>query len=245
MLAKRFLETCIEVLTRVIDEQTAAIAASAELIVDAIATGHRFFAFGCSHSGLPVQDVYYRAGGLILVNPIIPPGLTLDVRPPTMTSAIERMEGYGRVIFDSVPAQAGDVLVLLSTSGRNPVPIDVAMAARERGLKVIVITSMLYTEAVSTRHASGKKAHEFADVVIDNYSPVGDAVLDVPGLPQRTGSTSGIVGSALMHAIVSQVVEGLVARGITPPIYVSGNLDGGAEHNARMLAEYAGQIHYL
>lgn len=245
MLAKRFLETCIEVLTRVIDEQTAAIAAAAELIVDAIATGHRFFAFGCSHSGLPVQDVYYRAGGLILVNPIIPPGLTLDVRPPTMTSAIERMEGYGRVIFDSVPAQAGDVLVLLSTSGRNPVPIDVAMAARERGLKVIVITSMLYTEAVSTRHASGKKAHEFADVVIDNYSPVGDAVLDVPGLPQRTGSTSGIVGSALMHAIVSQVVEGLVARGITPPIYVSGNLDGGAEHNARMLAEYAGQIHYL
>jgi len=137
------------------------------------------------------------------------------------------------------------VLILISTSGRNPAPIEVAIEAKARGLTLIVITSLEYSRGVSSRDPSGRKAYELADLVLDNYSPKGDAVLALEGLPQKTGSTSGVVASVIMHAIVSQVVENLVARGFAPPIYMSGNLDGGAEHNARMLAAYKDHIFYM
>jgi len=137
------------------------------------------------------------------------------------------------------------VLILISTSGRNPVPIEVAVEAKARGLTLIVITSLEYSRGVSSRDPSGRKAYELADLVLDNYSPKGDAVLALEGLSQKTGSTSGVVASVIMHAIVSQVVENLVARGFAPPIYMSGNLDGGAEHNARMLAAYKDHIFYM
>ena len=244
-LAGTYLDLCLGVLSRVKAEQMEKIAEAAKIIADAIAGRHTFFAFGCTHSNLPVQDVFYRAGGLMLVNPIFPPGLALDVRPPTMTSEMERLEGYGQVFFQHVPAKPGDVLLLISTSGRNAVPVDIALEAKQRGMKLIVITSLAYSQAVSSRHPSGKKVYELGDVVLDNYSPKGDAVLSVEGLPQKTGSTSGVVGSVLMHAIISQVVQNLVDAGLTPPIYLSGNLDGGAEHNARMLEAYRDRIFYL
>lgn len=245
-LAERYLDVAIHTLTQLRDEQLDKIATAAEMITEAIVAGHSFFAFGCTHSSLPVQDVYYRAGGFMLVNPIFPPGLKLDVRPPTMTSAMEQLEGYGDLIFDQqVPAEAGDVLILLSTSGRNAVPVEVALAAKARGMHLIAITSMIYTQEVTSRHPSGKKVYEIADLVIDNYSPRGDAVLEIQGLAQKTGSTSGIVGSALMHAIISQVVANLVDQGLTPPIYLSGNLDGGGEHNKAMLEAYQDRIFYM
>ena len=181
----------------------------------------------------------------MLINPIFAPGLTLDVRPPTMTSRIERLEGYGRLIMQNVPAGEGDVLVLISVSGRNAVPVEVAMETKERGMKLIVITALDYTKNVTSRHSSGKKVYELADLVLDNYSPKGDAILELEGLPQKTGATSGIAASVIMHAIVSQVVENLINKGITPPIYMSGNLDGGAEYNERMLKEYRDRIFYL
>jgi uncharacterized phosphosugar-binding protein len=245
VLAQSYINTCLTVLQRLQDEQMDKIEEAARIIADAIAEGHSFFAFGCTHSNLPVQEVFYRAGGLMLVNPIFPPGLSLDARPPTMTSQMEQMEGYGRLIFRNVPAKEGDVLVLISTSGRNAVPIEVAMEAKKRGLTVIAITALEYSRSLTSRHSSGKKVYELADLVLDNYSPRGDAVLELEGLPQKTGSTSGVVASVMMHAIISQVVENLMAKGFAPPIYMSGNLDGGAEHNEHMLKAYKDRIFYM
>lgn len=245
MLAQRYLNVCLAVLKCLQNEQMGKIEEAARLVAEAIAGGHSFFAFGCTHSNLPVQEVFYRAGGFMLVNPIFPPGLSLDTRPPTMTSQMERLEGYGRLIFQTVPAKEGDVLILLSTSGRNAVPIEVAMEAKKRGMTVIAITSIEYSQAMSSRHSSGKKVYELADLVLDNYSPPGDAVLELEGLPQKTGSTSGVVASVMMHAIISQVVENLITKGFAPPIYMSGNLDGGAEHNEHMLEAYKDRIFYM
>jgi uncharacterized phosphosugar-binding protein len=245
MLAQRYLKTCLTVLQRLQAEQMAKIEEAAHLIADAIVGGHSLFAFGCTHSSIPVQEVFYRAGGFMLVNPIFAPGLSLDVRPPTMTSRMEQMDGYGNLIFENVPAREGDVLILISTSGRNAVPIEVALDAKKRGLTVIAITSLEYSQGVTSRHASGKKVFEIADLVLDNYSPKGDAVLELEGLPQKTGSTSGVVATIIMHAIVSQVVENLMAKGFAPPIYMSGNLDGGSEHNKRMLEAYKDRIFYM
>lgn len=245
MLAQSYINTCLTMLQRLRDEQMDKIQEAARIIAEAIIGGHSFFAFGCTHSNLPVQEVFYRAGGLMLVNPIFPPGLSLDTRPPTMTSQMEQMEGYGRLIFRNVPAKEGDVLVLISTSGRNAVPIEVAMEAKKRGLTVIAITALDYSRSLTSRHSSGKKVYELADLVLDNYSPRGDAALELEGLPQKTGSTSGVVASVMLHAIISQVVENLMAKGFAPPIYMSGNLDGGAEHNEHMLEAYKDRIFYM
>jgi uncharacterized phosphosugar-binding protein len=244
-LGGTYIDVCITILERLRREQSDRIRRAGEIISAAIVEGRSFFAFGCTHSNLPVQDVYYRAGGLMLVNPVFPPGLSLDVRPPTLTSSLERLEGYGKLIFQQIPAHPGDVMVLLSTSGRNPVPVEVALEAKAHQMALIAVTSLAYATSVSSRHPSGRKVHEIADLVIDNYSPPGDAVLSVEGLPQKTGSTSGVVGSVIMHAIVSEVVERLVDQGITPPIYVSGNLDGGMAHNERQLQQYRDHIFYL
>lgn len=245
MLARNYINICLNMLQRLRDEQMDKIQEAARIIAEAIINGHSFFAFGCTHSNLPVQEVFYRAGGLMLVNPIFLPGLSLDTRPPTMTSQMEQMEGYGRLIFRNVPAKEGDVLVLISTSGRNAVPIEVAMEAKKRGLTVIAITALDYSRSLTSRHSSGKKVYELADLVLDNYSPRGDAALELEGLPQKTGSTSGVVASVMLHAIVSQVVENLMAKGFAPPIYMSGNLDGGAEHNQHMLEAYKDRIFYM
>ncbi len=194
MLARTYLDKVIDIMGKLRDTQLEAIDQAGEMIAQAIVDGHSLFAFGCSHSAVPVEDIFYRAGGLMLVNPIFGPGLTLDIHPPTITTQIEQLPGYAKIILDRLPTKPGDVLILVSVSGRNPVPIEIAMAAKDKGMKVIGITSMQYTNSVSSRHSSGKKMYEFADLVIDNLAVPGDAVLEVEGVPQKICPTSGAVG---------------------------------------------------
>jgi len=245
MLAIKYLEGVMEFLKRIEETQQGNIEAAAERISQAIIEGHNLYAFGCSHSSLPVQDIFYRAGGLMLVNPIFGPGLTLDVRPPTFTSSMERLEGYGELLLERVPIKEGDVLIVVSVSGRNAVPIEMARAAKERGVIVIAVTSMEYTTQVSSRHSSGKKMYEFADIVLDNQAPRGDAILELAGVPQKFCPVSGITSTAILHALMAETVEKLVAKGFTPPVYLAANVEGGQEWNARLLKEYEGRILYM
>lgn len=182
----------------------------------------------------------------MLVNPIFGPGIaSLDVRPATMSSAIERLQGYAQVLLDNNPIQPGDVLILVSVSGRNAVPVEMAQLARERGIKVIGVTSRAYTDAFASRHPSGKKMYEFADVVLDNKVDQGDAMLKAEGVPQKFCPASGVTSTALLHALVAATVEELLARGMTPPIFLAANVDGGGEYNARLLKQFKDRIFYL
>ncbi|MCJ7708699.1 MAG: sugar isomerase domain-containing protein, partial [Anaerolineales bacterium] len=177
-LAKAYIDGVIQLLQRITEEEMPALRDAAKIMAEAIAQGKRIFAFGCTHSSLPIQDLVYRAGGLMLINPIFGPGIaSLDVRPATMSSAIERLQGYAQALLDNNPIGAGDVLILVSVSGRNAVPVEMAQLARERGIKVIGVTSRVYTDAFASRHPSGKKMYEFADVVLDNKVDQGDAML--------------------------------------------------------------------
>jgi uncharacterized phosphosugar-binding protein len=181
----------------------------------------------------------------MLVNPIYPHGMNLFVRPMTLTSQLERVLGLGATLLSGSPVQAGDALIIASTSGRNAVAIDMAIAAKERGMGVIGITALAYTKGVTSRHPSGKKLVDLCDVVIDNCAPYGDAAVEVEGFPQKVGPLSSVTGCAIVNALVAEVVARLVQRGITPPVYMSANLDGGDEFNARLLAENKHRIHYL
>ncbi len=245
-LAKAYIDGVIQLLQRITEEEMPALRDAAKIMAGAIAQGKRIFAFGCTHSSLPIQDLVYRAGGLMLINPLFGPGIaSLDVRPATMSSAIERLQGYAQALLDNNPIGSGDVLILVSVSGRNAVPVEMAQLARERGVKVIGVTSRVYSDAFASRHPSGKKMYEFADVVLDNKVDQGDAMLKAEGVPQKFCPASGVTSTALLQALVAATVEELLTRGITPPIFLAANVDGGAEYNARLLAQYKDRILYL
>jgi uncharacterized phosphosugar-binding protein len=245
-LSLEYLDQAQALLARVREEEQEAMDRAAELLADAVVGGQRIFAFGCTHSALPVQDIVYRAGGLMLVNPIMGPGITsLETRPTTLTSAMEKLEGYADALLDASPIQPGDVLIVVSVSGRNAVPIEMARSAKERGLQVIALTSMAYSSSVDSRHPSGAKVYELADVVLDNKADVGDAVLEHDGVPQRFSPASGVTSTAILHAVVSGAIEKVVAAGVEPPVFLAANVDGGAEYNARLTAEHRDRIFFL
>jgi uncharacterized phosphosugar-binding protein len=245
MLAKTYLHNIQALIGELIETQAPAIERAAETIADAIGKGHSLFGFGCNHSLLPILDIYYRAGGLMLLNPIIGPGLLLELHPPTLTSKVEQLEGYADIILASAPIKAGDVLILISVSGRNAVPVEVAVKARSLGAIVIGVTSRAFSDSVTPRNHLGKKLIDVVDIVIDNLVPPGDASLSLAGVPQKFTPVSGVSSVALMHALMAETIERLVARGITPPVYLSGNIEGGAAYNDRMLAENASRIFYM
>ncbi len=241
-----YLSGVINLLQRIASEEGPSIQKAAMLIADAVEGGHNLFAFGCTHSSLPIQDLVYRAGGLMLINPIYGPGIAaMDTRPATLSSEIEKLSGFAQALYDTYPLKSGDVLILVSVSGRNAVPIEMAQIGKQRGLKVIGLTSREYADGVESRHISGKKMHDFADVVLDNKVAKGDAILKAEGIPQKFCPASGVTSIAILQAMVAASIQELLHRGITPPIYLAGNVDGGKEYNAHLLDKYKDHIFYL
>jgi len=245
MSAQTYFDRAIEALQQVASTQSERIGTAAGLVVDAIVGGKALYAFGATHSFMIAEELVYRTGGLMLVNPIYPHGMNLSVRPIPVTSQFERVPGLGAELLGLAPVAAGDVVIVASTSGRNPVPIDLALAATARGAQVIGITSMAYTQRVSSRHASGKKLVDVCTVVIDNGAPYGDAAVEVKGFAQAVGPLSSVTGCAIANAIVAETVARLVARGYEPPVFMSANVDGGDAYNARLMRANAHRIHYL
>ena len=245
MSSEAYLDAAAEGLRRLRETQLDAIDRAAETIADAVVGGRKVLAFGATHSFIIAMELVYRTGGLMLVSPIYPHGMDLGVRPMTLTSQLERIPGLGRALLENSPAAKGDVLIIASTSGRNPAAIDMAIGAREAGVTTIAVTSMAYTKSVDSRHPSGRKLFELCDQVIDNCAPAGDAAVEVPGFPQKTGPLSTVLGCAAVNAVIAQVVRNLVDRGVTPHVFVSANLPGGDEHNQDLLRENRDRIFYL
>lgn len=239
----------INIVTRTIGEayetQKKELEEAAALIAEAIETRHNVFVFGCSHAGILAEEVFYRTGGLAVINPIFFPAMMLNTRPITMTSSLERLPGLGKIIFEKNHVSEGDVLILHSVSGRNAVPVDMALIAREKGVKTICITNLEYSRAVTARHPSGKRLFEVCDIVIDNKGTVGDAAVEIKGLPEKIGPTSTAVGTALINALVIDAVNKMIDDGTVPPVLMSANLDGGDAHNAKIFEEYADNIFYM
>ncbi|MFD5424282.1 SIS domain-containing protein [Streptomyces sp. NPDC127084] len=243
--AEQFLDAAIGLLGRVREEEAAQVAAAGAAIADTVSAGGRLFAFGAGHSSLAAQDVVYRAGGLALMNLLTVPGTVgIDVRPATLGSALERVEGLAGAVLESSPARPGDLLVVISLSGRNALPVEMAMRARDLGLTVIGVTSVAYVTGTSPRHASGSHLRDHCDVVLDSKIAVGDAELTADGIGAPFAPASTVVTSALMQAVMASAAAELAARGVEPPLLRSGNVDGGREWNARVMAEHADRIFY-
>ncbi|MGW3568655.1 SIS domain-containing protein [Streptomyces sp. NPDC000941] len=244
-LAGQYFDAAIGLLQRVRDEEAEAIGAAGALVAETAATGGRLFAFGAGHSSLPAQDVVYRAGGLALMNLLPIPGMVgVDVMPATLGSALERVDGLAGVVLDNSPARAGDLLFIISLSGRNPLPVEMATHARSLGLKVIGVTSVAYATATASRHRSGDFLKDHCDLVLDSKIPVGDAELTADGVGAPFAPASTVVTSALMQAVIATAAGELAARGIDPPMLRSGNVDGGHDWNRQVMSEYGDRIFY-
>lgn len=233
------------ILDTVLETQAQAMEDAARMISDATLQGRNVFAFGCSHAGLVTLELYYRTGGMATINPVRAPGLNLDVDPATMTSQMERLNDYGRLIIDALPLGQGDVIIIHSVSGRNPVTIDAALRAREKGAKVIALTNMKTSTTVTSRHPLGKNLYQAADLVIDNCGERGDASLVIENVPERVAPTSTTIGAAILNAIVAQAVDNIVRAGGVAPVFISGNLDGSDAHNQLIFEKYKEHIFYM
>lgn len=227
---RRYLAIAEGLVTRLGSDGWPSIDAAATLLVEAIASGHTVHAFGSGHSHMLAEELFYRAGGLVRVRPLLFEGLMLHASAPLSTS-LERLPGLAQALLDDHPMAAGDVLLIASNSGSNAVTVDLAGLARDAGVHTIAITSLGHATSPQSRARGGPRLHEIAEVVIDNGGIVGDAAVDIKGLETRVGPTSTVVGAAIMNALVAETVERLIARGVIPEVYASSNVAGGDARN--------------
>lgn len=240
-----YISVVNETIARAWNSQQEKIAAAAEQIAEAIKRKNNVFIFGCSHAGILSEEVFYRTGGLAVINPIFFPGFMLNTKPVTMTSRLERIPGIGRMLLLENHLRKGDVLLIHSVSGRNTVPVEMAIEASKTGIYVIALTNMEYSSGAASRHPSGKKLYEVSDLVLDNCGVPGDAAIRLEVLEEAVGPTSTAVGAALMNGLIIEVVEKLINDKIVPPVFLSANLDGGDEHNRKIFKEYKDNIFYM
>ena len=242
----KYLKRIHELINTIENKEKSSMEECVNLLAEAVLNKNSIYTFGASHAGILSEELYYRAGGLMLFNPIFGRELMLDTNRITLTSHMERCVGYGTILANTkVNIKEGDVFIIHSVSGRNPVAIEIAMNAKEKGAKVIAITNLSYSKTVSSRHPSQKKLYEFADIILDNHGDVGDACVEIEGLEQKVSPTSTVVGATMLNAIVAALAQKLVESGMKkPPIFYSANIDGGDELNQKLYEEYKDSIHY-
>ena len=226
--AQEFYLKTVEVLAAISETQMDRIHQAADMIADSIADDKILYLLGGGHSLMVAAEAYHRAGGLAPV----------DIIHDRSFGRAERCQGYAKQLLDWYNPAAGSVVVIISNSGRNALGIEMALECKERGIRTIAITSLDHSKAAESRHPSGKRLFEIADIVIDNCGILGDAILDVEGVMGKICPTSTIAGATIVDMIMAQTVQNLVDRGMTPPVFISANVDGGDEHNQKVFAKY-------
>lgn len=226
----QYLKRLLTILTEIGEQEGAALHRAAVMIADSIQQGGLLYVFGTGHSHMLAEEMFYRAGGLVSVYPILEESLMLH-NGARKSSDVERIEGLAQVILNSTPMRRGDVLIVASNSGRNAVPVEMAVRASEMGVGVIALTNMAHSSQVAPRNSLGKRLYQVADVVLDNHGCLGDASLEIPGLSTPICPTSTAAGSALLQMLSAEVAEELVRRGVTPQYFTSANVDGGEARN--------------
>lgn len=217
--------------------QRDAVVQAGQAIYSTLKARGRFFVTGTGHSHMLAEEFYTRAGGLASVIPILPTEFQLHEHPLKST-AVERLTAYAPIIFEVYGLQKGDVLLIASNSGRNGLIVELALEAKARGLTVIAITSIEGTRTQTSRHSSGKKLCEVADIVLDNCSVEGDACCTIDDLGQRMGATSTITGAYLVQQLSMAVAAAFWADGTRPPVFMSSNVDGADEGNRELFRRF-------
>jgi uncharacterized phosphosugar-binding protein len=201
---------------------------AARLVADSLISNNWVYTFGSGHSQLLAMEVHSRAGGLYPVVHL----------PDPMNGRAEKVEGFGPVLVEGINFKKGETIFVISNSGRNPEPIEIAMTAKSAGVKVIVLSSMAHSKSIKSRHSSGKMLYELGDVVIDTHTPAGDTSIPYENSPVKSGAMSTITGAVIMNAVMVEAIQYMLDAGVEPPVLLSSNIDGSDEHNQRLMDKF-------
>jgi len=243
-----YFSTATNILTQINSTQRENLLKASDILATCTKNEGIIHTFGVGHSHLVAEDVFWRGATLANIHAILEPSLT-GHQEITKSEYLEKVEGIGKIIVDYHRIASPDVVVVISNSGNNAVPIDVARECQERAVKVIAITSISYSGFLKPLHSSGKKLNDYADVTIDNCCPVGDAALNFEGLPMGVGALSTIAGSFIMHSLVVQTVGLLLDEGFTLTFTLNGSLMANKEevdqYNQSLIEKYLTKIRNL
>lgn len=239
-----YINNIKDIISQIENNCSESIEKTAEALCNALVSNKRIFLFGTGHSHMLAEELFYRAGGLLNIQPVLIESLMLHIDAAGSTEA-ERKEGLALDIFNDYGMSANDVIIIISNSGRNGVVIDMALLCKEKGLTVIALTNLRHTNAGESRHGSGKRLCEIADIVLDNCGCVGDACISVDGIEGKICATSTVAGAMILNASVAQAVQLCTEKGFCPEHFCSANIDGGDEINNRLIEKYKKEIKHL
>jgi uncharacterized phosphosugar-binding protein len=227
---------------KVIQEEQQSVEEIAAEMTKRLSLGGIVQLFGSGHSHLIAEEPFFRVGGLVPVRPIIVESLKLH-NGASQASANEKDPEFTRKFAEQLDIRAEDVVIIISTSGRNVVPIDVAYIAKESGAYVVSLQSLTYNASEQpSKHHSGNRLEDVTEAVLNTHVTVGDGLLMTEGIPYAPAS--GVIGNMLLHATFSRVIGMMIESGIEPPIFKSANLDGSSAHNEQMIATYGKRIKF-
>lgn len=245
---QKYFTVMNEVVQKAYDTQGENLMAAAGLLAECTKQGGLIHVFGCGHSSLVTEDVFWRSATLANVHAIFESAVA-GINEITKTSKLEKVEGLGRILAEYNGIVPPDVLLCFSNSGNNAGTIDMAMAVKEKGVKVIAFTNVEYADQLTTQHSSGKKLKDLADIVIDNCSVIGDAAVELEGLEVKVGATSTIPVVYLLAALLVQTCDELLKQGVTPDVYYNGHLayesDRVKQHNDALVEKYRQRMRNL
>lgn len=244
-----YYKSILENLELVNQTQEENIKKAASLMADAIEQDRLINVYGGGgHTTLCMGEMFFRAGGLSCINPIMENGLSV-FNQALKYLELERTVNYGSAIMKYYNIRKDDVLIIFHNIGINPATIDAAMEAKKNGAKIIAVSSSYWQNEMPEdhfiRHPNKTNLFDYADVCIDDFNPVGDAVVNVPGLDTPIAPVSNIVDFYIAHLLEIETVKQCIDRGITPPVWSSANTPGGDEKNAAYLEKYRPRIKML
>lgn len=245
-------ESYFDIIGKVIEKvkttQAENIMKAATILADTTEKGGIIYGFGTGHSHLVVDDAFWRAATPANYCALLEPSATGN-QEITKSYYMENLYGVGTLIVDYHRITPNDCMIVISNSGNNIAPVDAAIRAKEKGIPVIAITAVEYSDFLKTKHKDGVKLKDVADVVLDNCSLIGDAAVEIENFPMKVGSTSTIPNVYLQNAILTQMVEILVERGIEPDVYYNGHMAfmnaDCADHNDKLVDKYFYRIRNL
>lgn len=243
MFIDDYYNNTIEILKKIHLEETDAINQTGKILANIFKKDGLLHVFGCGHSHMIEEELFFRAGGLAQVNPIFETSTMLH-EGAVKSSQIERMSGYAHLVLERYVVVSDDAMLIVSTSGINSFPIEMALAAKETGATVIGITSFLY-QGHPSRQKDGLHLSDVCDFIINNHVPVGDACVQVKSDGTKSGPLSTLANTYIANSLILAACDQLKAWGIEPKVYRSGNCQGGDEYNAELIDQLRPRIKNL
>lgn len=238
----KFTRSIINLIEELESKENQNITLASKILFEAMKNDKVVHIFATGHSHMFGEEMFYRAGGLVQVNPILEPFL-MQHEGAVRSTQFERLPGIAKLIYDSLDLKEGEPFIIVSNSGINSVPVEMAEIVKANNHPLICITSAEVSKELKSRTLNNKKLYELGDVVIDNHAPYGDGVIE--SKYGKIGSSSTILNSFIAQMLVLNIIDLYEEEGLIPPIYQSANTPGGDEHNKFLYDKYKNRVKSL